>query len=372
MARRVDRQIFGDDFRINVNDSDRNRQMRIFDAVSFLAGNSPLVNRRISTSSGKEKTEPVFLNMGRHRDTVFAEPTDLFKGQLTDLEDLVTSDNITVDKLKKTLGAFGSRVSSQLDNYRYGAGLDIHHDTSVASVRRALNHLPIPIQGQHLGLMAQRGNTGNTHVTQELHAYLPAEHNAAHFALISGVPFKGDGMRNLGNVDRMAGTELVDHFYRVSGDLQSKLAENADGYAREARRVYAQKLNDVAGIDVKPELLGSSAILPGKRISASKEIRNETERRIGKKGMRQLSNDVSNEVYPDGANSIIPAKKVSFSSGADIERRLGKDQRSEIENLRRQAVENNTEGLTLHPGTMDELSNAVKLRELIDLFGVKM
>lgn len=372
MARRVDRQIFGDDFRINVNDSDRTRQMQIFDAVSYLAGNSPLVNRRMSTSTGKEKEDPVFLNMSRHRDTVFAEPTDLFKGQLADLEDLVTSDNISVDKLKKTLAAFGSRVSSQLDNYRYGAGLDIHHDTSVASVRRALNHLPIPIQGQHLGLMAQRGNVGNTHVTQELHAYLPPEHNAAHYALISGVPFKGDGMRNLGNVDRMAGTELVDHFYRVSGDLQSKLAENADGFARETRKLYARKLKEASGIDVKPEMLGSSAILPGQRISASKGIKNETERRIGKKGMRQLSKDVSNEVYPDGANSIIPVEKVNFSTGADIEKRLGKDERSAIEKLRREAVESNTEGLTLHPGTMDELSNAVKLRELIDLFGVKM
>ena len=41
------------------------------------------------------------MNMGRHRDTVFAEPTDLFKDQLSDLEELVSSEKITVDNLKK-------------------------------------------------------------------------------------------------------------------------------------------------------------------------------------------------------------------------------------------------------------------------------
>ena len=372
MARKVDRQVFGEPFKINVEDEDRNRQLKIFDAVSFLAGKSPLVNTRQSARTGDIKQEPVFMNMGRHRDTVFAEPTNLFAGQLAGLEELVSSDKITVDNLKKTLGAFGSRVSSQLDNYRYAAGLDIHHDNSVAAHRRALNHLPIPIQGQHLGLMAQRGNVGNTHLTQELHAYLPAEHNAAHFALISGVPFKGDGMRNLGDVENMIGPELVDHFYRVSGDMQSKLADNADDFAREARKVYAGRLKEATGLDVKPELLGSAAILPGKRISASKEIRNETERRIGKKGMRDLTNQVSREVYPDGVNSIIPnAKKVTFTSPAQVEKRLGKEQRSEVERLRAEAVQSNTEGLMLHPGSMDDLPGAVKLRQIIDLLGVK-
>lgn len=369
MARRAERITYGDPFVINVNDEDRNRQLRIFDAVSYLAGNSPLVRTRTSKSTGATKEEPVFLNMGRHRDTVFAEPTNLFESQLTDLETLVTSDNITVDKLKSALGAFGSRTTSQLDNYRYGSGLDIHHDTSVASVRRALNHLPIPVQGQHLGMMAERGNVGNTHLTQELHAYLPPEHNAAHYAVVSGVPFKGDAMRNLGNVENMVGDELVDHFFRVSGDMQTKLADNADDYAREARKVYAHKLKERTGLDVRPEQLGSSAILPGQRISLSKQIRNETEKRVGKKGARQLSNDVTKEVYPDGVNSIIPTAKVTFDTPAQVEKRSGKDRRASIERIRESALQSNTQGLQLHPGTVEELSNAVKLRELIDLFG---
>lgn len=369
MARRAERITYGDPFVINVNDEDRNRQLRIFDAVSYLAGNSPLMKTRISKSTGATKEEPVFLNMGRHRDTVFAEPTNLFEGQLTDLETLVTSDNITIDKLKSTLGAFGNRVTSQLDNYRFGSGLDIHHDTSVASVRRALNHLPISIQGQHLAMMAKRGNVGNTHVTTELHPYFQPEHNAAHFAAVSGVPFKGDAMRNLGDVENMVGDELVDHFFRVSGDMQTKLAQNADEYAREARKVYAHRLKERTGLDVKPEQLGSSAILPGQRVSLSKHIRSETEKRLGKKGARQLSNDVTKEVYPAGVNSIMPTKKVAFDTPAQIEKRSGKDRRASIEKIRESALQSNTQGLQLHPGTLEELSNAVKLRQLIDLFG---
>ena len=59
MARRVDRQIFGEPFKINVEDEDRNRQLKIFDAVSYLAGKSPLVNTRQSARTGDIKQEPV-------------------------------------------------------------------------------------------------------------------------------------------------------------------------------------------------------------------------------------------------------------------------------------------------------------------------
>ena len=373
MPKRLQRLAYGDEFRINVEDAARNRALQTFDVVSYLAGNSPLVNERVSASTGKLKQEPVFLNMGRHRDTVFAEPTDLYQKQLLDLDDLVKSDNITIDNLKKALGAFGSRTTSQLDNYRYGAGLDVHHDTSVASVRRALNHLPIPIQGQHLRMMAERGNVGNTHLTQELHAYLPPEHNAAHFAPVTGVAFKGDAMRNLGDVEKLEGPELVDHFFRVSGDMQTRLADHADEFARESRKVYARELKNRTGLEVKPEQLGSSAILPGTRVSVSKAINNETKKRLGAKGMRELSRDVSNELYPKGMNSLIPnAEPVAFSTPAQIEKSSGKAARAEIEGIRERAVRSNTEGLTLHPGSVDELSNAVKLRQLIDLFGTSL
>jgi len=362
---------YGDPFVINVDDNNRNRQLKIFDVVSYLAGNSPLKTTTISEKTGEPVEKDVF-SVNRIRNEVFSEPTDLYKDQLTNLEDLVTSENITIDKLKSALGAFGNRTTSQLNNYKFGSGLDIHHTTSVASSRKLLNHLPIEERGQVLKMMADRGFVGSTHVTQDYHAYFDPEHRAAHYAIVSGIPYKGDTMRNLGDVKNMTNKQLADYYYDVTGNLQTKLAENADNYAFMARELYAQKLKERAGLEVKPEQLGSSAILPGKNISLSKLIKQETEKRLTNEEARQLSKDVVAEMYPDGVNSIIPTSRVIFDTPAQIEKMHGKDRREKIEKIRQSAKEYNAKGLQLHPGSMEELSKAVKVRELIDLLGASI
>ena len=362
---------YGDPFVINVDDDNRNRQLKIFDVVSYLAGKSPLKNTRISQKTGELKEEDVF-SVDRIRNEVFSEPTNLYEDQLINLEDLVTSDDITVKKLKKALGAFGNRTTSQLNNYRFGSGLDVHHTTSVASVRKLLNHLPVEEAGQVLKIMADQGNVGNTHVTQELHPYFDPEHNAAHYAVVSGLPYKKDAMRNFGDVTGMKGKELADYYYDVTGNLQTKLAENVDEYAYMARELYAQKLKERAGLEVKPEQLGSSVILPGNDISISKLIKKETDKRLKSKGAQQLSQDVVTEMYPDGVNSIIPTSRVIFDTPAQIEKMHGRNRREKIEKIRESAAKNNRNNLQLHPGSVEELSNAVKLREMIDLLGVSI
>ncbi len=370
MARKSVRPSYSEDFEITALDDKRNRLMRIFDVATHAASQSPLTNERIN-SKGVKVSDPMFTDMGRVRDEVFAEPTNLYATQLENLDALIRSEGITADKFKKALGAFNSRTKSQLDKHRYGAGLDVHHAVGVASTRKALNHLDVEEQGQHLFGMTQRGFAGNTHLTADHRTYLKPEHNAAHLNIVSGVPLKSDGMRNMGDMSGMRGSELLDHFFSVSGDMQTKLADNASEFAGEARQRYAEELGKI-NIDVKPEQLGSAIILPGSRVSVSNAIANETEKRIGKKGMKELTNKVERMAYPDGIATIFPGlKKTTFSTPAQIGRSQGQETRAEIENIRRKAIDNNTDGITLHPGSMEEFCKAIDIQRLINVLGIK-
>ena len=77
-------------------------------------------------------------------------------------------------------------------------------------------------------------------------------------------------------------------------------------------------------------------------------------------------------MYPDGVNSIIPTSRVIFDTPAQIEKMHGRNRREKIEKIRESAAKNNRNNLQLHPGSVEELSNAVKLREMIDLLGVSI
>ena len=361
-------------FKINaIGDEVRNRQMRLFDVVTDLAGKSPLTQTRISKKTGLEKTEPYFgSSIGRLRDEVFAEPTDLFSGKLSTLEKLVEAGIYTPWELRAALQNFGGASSAEMKKYRYGAGLNIHHEGPVAASTRAFNHLPIEIQGRHVAALADRASTGSTHLTQDFRAYIAGpEHNAAHFVPVTGKAFKGDVNRNLGNTEEMIGDELIDHFMAVSGTPNRQLAEHVDEFAKDTRERYAYYLNEL-GIKAKAAELGSPIVRPGDRVSASQRIYNDTKDKIGTAEMLALTAKVNSEAYRNGLQTIIPqASPVTFSSPAEVGKRLGPDERLAVEGMRRRANNANTEGIRLHPGSREDLDAAINLRKLIDVFGVK-
>lgn len=346
--------------------------MRLFDVATELASRSPLTETRFSKSKGTEVTNPYFNNIGRLRDEVFAEPTDLFSGQLATLEQIVESGIYTPYELRKALQNFGGASTAELDKYRYGAGLNIHHEGPVAATTRAFNHLPIELQGRHVAALADRASTGSTYLTQDLRAYIEGpEHKAAHFVPVTGQAFKGDVSRNLGNTQEMIGDELIDHFMAVSATPNRQLAEHVDEFARDTRERYAYELEKL-GVKAKAAELGSSIVRPDDRISASQRIFKDTEKKIGTAGMLALTKKVNSEAYRNGLQTIIPeAVPVTFSTPSAVGKRLGPDERLAVEGMRRRANNANTQGIRLHPGSREDLDAAINLRKLIDVFGVK-
>ncbi len=346
--------------------------MRLFDVATELASRSPLTETRISKSKGIEVTKPYFQNIGRVRDEVFAEPTDLFSGQLATLEKIVESGIYTPDELRRALQNFGGASTAQLDKHRYGAGLNIHHEGPVSATTLAFNHLPIELQGRHVAALADRASTGSTYLTQDLRAYMEGpEHNAAHFVPVTGQAFKGDVSRNLGNTQDMVGDELIDHFMAVSATPNRQWAEHVDEFARETRDRYAYELGKL-GVQAKSAELGSAIVRPGDKISASQRIFKDTEKKIGPAGMKALTKKVNDAAYANGLQTIIPqASPVTFSTPAQIGKRLGPDERLAVETIRRKANSANTQGIRLHPGSREDLDAAINLRKLIDVFGVK-
>ena len=361
------------EFKINaIGDEVRNRQMRLFDVVTDLAGKSPLTQTRISKSKGTEITEPYFKSVGRLRDEVFAEPTDLFSGKLATLEKLVEAGIYTPYELRKALQNFGGASTAEMNKHRYGAGLEIHHEGPVSATTLAFNHLPIEMQGRHVAALADRASTGSTHLTQDFRAYIDGpEHNAAHFVPVTGQAFKGDESRNLGNTQDMIGDELIDHVMAVSATPNRQWAEHVDEFARDTRERYAYELEKL-GVQAKAAELGSAIVRPGDKVSASQRIYKDTEKKIGTAGMRALTAKVNAEAYRNGIQSIIPqAAPVTFSTPAQVGKRLGPNERLAVEGMRRRANNANTQGIRLHPGSREDLDAAINLRKLIDAFGVK-
>ena len=360
------------EFKINaVGDDERNRLLRIFDVTTDLASRSPFTATRIN-SKGVEKTEPYFKNIGRLRNAVFAEPTDLFIDKLSQLGEMLKGKRYTLDDVRKSLGNIGYEATAQMNRYRYGAGLEIHHKGALAAHAKGFGHLPIEIQGQHLARYAERANAGSTPMTQDFSTYIEGpEHNAAHFVPVTGLANKGDVVRNLGRTQDLYGDELIDHMLAVSGNPSLQLAQHADEFAQDTRLRYLHELKEL-GVKAKVEELGSPIARPGDRLSASQRIFEDTKKLIGTEKMERLTAKVNKEAYPDGLNSIIKeAKKVNFSSPAAVGKRLGAEERAVVEKMRSDALVANTEGIVLHPGSREEMDSAIQLRELIDFFGVK-
>jgi hypothetical protein len=360
------------EFKINaVGDDKRNRLLRIFDVTTDLASRSPLTSTRIN-SKGVETTEPYFKNMGRIRAEVFSEPTDLFVDKLSQLGEMLKSGRYTPDDVRLTLQNLGYESSKQMNRYRYGTGLEIHHKGPVGATYKGFNHLPIQIQGQHLARYAERANIGSTPMTQDFSAYIDGpEHNASHFVPVTGVANKGDVVRNLGRTQDLYGDELIDHMLAVSGNPNLQLAQHADEFSQDTRLRYLHELKKL-GVQAKAEELGSPIARPGDKLSASQRIFNDTKKLIGTERMKRLTAKVNREAYPNGLKSIIPgAEKVTFTSPAAVGKRLGAEERATVEKMRGDALVANTEGIQLHPGSREEMDAAINLRALIDFFGVK-
>ena len=370
-----------------IGDEVRNRQLQVFDVFTYLASKSPLQNVRTSKKTGEEKVTPLFENIQRVRDVVNSEPTNLFAKDLANLETLMTSGHCTPEMARKLLFNFGSTASAQLDKHRYGMGLEIHHRGPSAAIALASEHLPIVGQGDFLSRLSKKANTGNTYVTQDYVALNNAEHNAAHFALVPGVAFKGDVKRNLGNMESLVGEELVDHFVEYSANPNAQLADNAEAFAQETRERYVEKLKE-RGVKANAAELGSAIVRPGDTISSSRRIFEDTlksfgaipgdsleakaSQRFAKGCMKVLTDEIEKAAYPLGYQSIIPnAEKTKFTTSAQIGKRLGQDERKNIDKLRENAVATNTEGVKLHPGSWEELPESINLRNLIEMFGIK-
>lgn len=367
------RHDFGNrEFKINaVGDDERNRLLRIFDVTTDLASRSPLTSTR-TNSKGVETTEPYFKDMGRIRAEVFSEPTDLFVDKLSQLGEMLKGGGYTPKDVRLALQNLGYESSKQMKRYRYGTGLEIHHKGPVGATHKGFNHLPIQIQGQHLARYAGRANVGSTPMTQDFSAYIDGpEHNASHFVPVTGVANKGDVVRNLGRTQDLYGDELIDHMLAVSGNPSLQLAQHADEFSQDTRLRYLHELKKL-GVQAKAEELGSPIARPGDKLSASQRIFNDTKKLIGIERMNRLTAKVNREAYPNGLNSIIPgAEKVTFTSPAAVGKRLGAEERLKVEKMRRDALDANTEGIHLHPGSREDMDAAINLRALIDFFGVK-
>jgi len=360
------------EFKINaVGDDERNRLLRIFDVTTDLASRSPLTSTRIN-SKGVETTEPYFKNIGRLRAEVFAEPTDLYVNKLLQLSEMLKGGMYTPQQARKTLQNIGYESKKQMDRYRYGTGLEIHHGGALAAAVKGFGHLPIEIQGQHLARYAEKAKVGSTPMTQDFSAYINGpEHDAAHFAPVTGVANKGDVVRNLGRTQDLYGDELIDHMLAVSGIPSLQLAQHADEFSQDTRLRYLHELEKL-GVQAKVEELGSPIARREDKISASQRIFNDTKKLIGIEGMNRLTAKINREAYPDGLNSIIKgAEKVNFSTPAAVGKRLGAEERAVVEKMRSDALVANTEGIQLHPGSREEMDEAIQLRKLIDFFGVK-
>ena len=88
--------------------------------------------------------------------------------------------------------------------------------------------------------------------------------------------------------------------------------------------------------------------------------------------MKELTNKVEREAYPDGLGSIFSGlEKTTFSTPAQIGRSQGNETRAEIESIRRQAIDENTDGIRLHPGSMEEFVKAFDYNRLVNILGIK-